>query len=548
MPKKARSKPSPQVKHRQGNEGQYLFTFALLTFVLANSIAAYYAPILDCDEVYNYWEPTHYLNHGFGLQTWEYSPQYAIRSWLYIALHAIIGQTSKLKINWLSTRAHEFYIVRLALGGACAICQTSLFTATYRLIEPRVATLLALVMLSSTGMFYASVSYLPSSFSMYCSMLGTAAFLQKSKASKTTAGILWFGIGAIVGWPFSAALILPLMFEELNTLLLTKDLKSMIQRTFLGVLGLVPVIVSPYAVITFRPDFSKLLDLAFNAVFFRRLVFSPWRIVSYNVFEGSSKGPNIFGTEPWHFYFRNLVLNFHIWSLLALLAGPIILLRIVFGRQSVLRITQQRSLIYIAPFYLWLAIFSAQPHKEERFMYPAYPFLCLNAAITLHTTLSLFGHAGPKSILSRVPSQMKAIIVAIVILALAVIGTLRTLGTISAYQAPLQIYKPLQSLPPDGPPSTLCLGKEWYRFPSSYFLPFKTRAQFVKSEFSGLLPGQFSEEKGQFGLPASWRTPSGMNDENLEDPNKYVGLSSSSPFLLLTTARTGQNIIMRFPR
>jgi len=26
----------------------------------------------DCDEVYNYWEPLHYLLHGFGMQTWEY--------------------------------------------------------------------------------------------------------------------------------------------------------------------------------------------------------------------------------------------------------------------------------------------------------------------------------------------------------------------------------------------------------------------------------------------------------------------------------------------
>jgi alpha-1,2-mannosyltransferase len=26
----------------------------------------------DCDEVYNYWEPLHYLVHGSGMQTWEY--------------------------------------------------------------------------------------------------------------------------------------------------------------------------------------------------------------------------------------------------------------------------------------------------------------------------------------------------------------------------------------------------------------------------------------------------------------------------------------------
>ena len=26
----------------------------------------------DCDEVYNYWEPLHFLLYGHGMQTWEY--------------------------------------------------------------------------------------------------------------------------------------------------------------------------------------------------------------------------------------------------------------------------------------------------------------------------------------------------------------------------------------------------------------------------------------------------------------------------------------------
>mmetsp|Transcript_20799 Transcript_20799/g.31232 ORF Transcript_20799/g.31232 Transcript_20799/m.31232 type:complete len:129 (-) Transcript_20799:1670-2056(-) len=42
------------------------------------------APITDCDEVYNYWEPLHFLNYGSGLQTWEYAPQYALRTYAYL--------------------------------------------------------------------------------------------------------------------------------------------------------------------------------------------------------------------------------------------------------------------------------------------------------------------------------------------------------------------------------------------------------------------------------------------------------------------------------
>lgn len=53
--------------------------------------AALYSIISDCDEVFNYWEPTHWLQYGYGLQTWEYSPEFAIRSWSYVSVHAILG-------------------------------------------------------------------------------------------------------------------------------------------------------------------------------------------------------------------------------------------------------------------------------------------------------------------------------------------------------------------------------------------------------------------------------------------------------------------------
>ena len=40
-------------------------------------------PIMDCDEVYNYWEPLHYMLFGTGMQTWEYSQHFALRTYAY---------------------------------------------------------------------------------------------------------------------------------------------------------------------------------------------------------------------------------------------------------------------------------------------------------------------------------------------------------------------------------------------------------------------------------------------------------------------------------
>ena len=44
----------------------------------------------------DYWEQTHYLLHGTGLQTWEYSPEYAIRSYFYCAAHALVAGAAGL--------------------------------------------------------------------------------------------------------------------------------------------------------------------------------------------------------------------------------------------------------------------------------------------------------------------------------------------------------------------------------------------------------------------------------------------------------------------
>jgi alpha-1,2-mannosyltransferase len=187
-----------------------------------------YAPIQDCDEVFNYWEPTHYFNHGFGLQTWEYSPEYSIRSWFYIVLHGIVG-----KLTWLfvSKKTTEFYLTRTVLGLACAFCETRLFTTISKSLNPRVGIIYLVIMLFSPGMFHASVAYLPSSFSMYTSMLGITYFMDWRGGSKAHVGIMWFGIGAIVGWPFAGALIGPFIAEELVLVSITKDIE--VARRFL---------------------------------------------------------------------------------------------------------------------------------------------------------------------------------------------------------------------------------------------------------------------------------------------------------------------------
>ncbi|KAI4246678.1 MAG: hypothetical protein L6R42_009832, partial [Xanthoria sp. 1 TBL-2021] len=202
-------------------------------FLLVNTLAAAFVPIQDCDEVFNYWEPTHYLNRGSGLQTWEYSPEYTIRSWLYIVIHAIVG---KLGTLFSSRTTAEFYFIRLALGAICAACESRLFSVICKTFNARVGIIFGIVMATSPGMFHASVAYLPSSFSMYMTMLGMAAFMDWRGGLKTGMGIMWFGIGAILGWPFSGALIIPLLAEDFALSLMTGDISEIVYRYLDGVI------------------------------------------------------------------------------------------------------------------------------------------------------------------------------------------------------------------------------------------------------------------------------------------------------------------------
>ena len=43
---------------------------------MARALSAALNIVHDCDEVFNYWEPLHFLIYGYGKQTWEYRRAY----------------------------------------------------------------------------------------------------------------------------------------------------------------------------------------------------------------------------------------------------------------------------------------------------------------------------------------------------------------------------------------------------------------------------------------------------------------------------------------
>jgi alpha-1,2-mannosyltransferase len=171
-----------------------------LLFLSSQTLSALFNYISDCDEVFNYWEPTHYLQHGRGLQTWEYRytsialsnfacPDYALRSYAYLYPQVFVGRVAE---QLGLSRVQQFYVIRWFLGVTCSLCQTYLYCSIKNhpgCARTGIPTFTFIFLLVSTGMFVSgtgmlkmrivakTVAYLPSSFAMYCFMVAEASWL-----------------------------------------------------------------------------------------------------------------------------------------------------------------------------------------------------------------------------------------------------------------------------------------------------------------------------------------------------------------------------------
>ena len=114
---------------------------------------------------------------------------------------------------------------------------------------------------------------------------------------------------------------------------------------------------------------------------------------------------------------------------------------------------------------------------------------------------------------------MKCLYISVFIFAFIVLGTSRCVSLYRNYHAPMDVYMQLHSHFRESAPLPasqnvrLCAGKEWYRYPSSFFLPTtQWEYRFIRSEFKAQLPNIYQ------GPPpgGSKRIPDDMNDQNLE--------------------------------
>jgi alpha-1,2-mannosyltransferase len=132
--------------------------------------------------------------------------------------------------------------------------------------------------------------------------------------------------------------------------------------------------------------------IGIDTLAYGHLAIVPWNIIHYNIFGGSERGPDLYGTSPWNFYLLNLILNFNVLVPLSLLSLPALYITSIVDRKRLgfVKAGPDQSSPFVVlgvrlmPLYVWLGILTLQAHKEERFMFPAYPILCFNAAVALY--------------------------------------------------------------------------------------------------------------------------------------------------------------------
>ncbi|KAG7372265.1 Alg9-like mannosyltransferase family-domain containing protein [Nitzschia inconspicua] len=495
-------------------------------------------PIMDCDESFNYWEPLHFLLYSNGYQTWEYSNTFALRTYAY--LMPLVGLSKGLDtillsgtdLSWLWPLLTEqqvagndklalFVLLRATLGAWMAWAELSFVraiaehdipsrdTRQRRSFLRMVALVTQVLMLTSAGMGHASAALLPSSTLMGLWLFAAGAFLRRQH---TQFIVLAVTATLAVGWPFGVALFVPLGLAVLAREYSHPESSMMTLYAKIGVItGIIQGLVM---VIDYRH--------------YGRWVSPVWNILVYNTQAG---GDELYGIEPLSYYIKNILLNFNyvaVIGLMGTMAAPLLL-------------ASNDLTLLLLPMLTWIVIVAPRPHKEERFLFPIYPAICLGAAILsvyIVQKLTVWWSASAKKNPTRTATVFSIILLGVIWGPAVLISSSRIAALMKYYSAPLKLYAELPAFvkdPHDSAigPISICTCGEWYRFPSSFYIPHKSLSfGFAPSKFGGQLPQPFTS----YGSGAESAALRAFNDKNKPEPGSYTTFQNCDFLVELSTS------------
>ena len=534
-----------------------------IPFIFVRLLATFFSQIPDCDEVFNYWEPLHFLLYGSGLQTWEYAPKFALRTYAYPLLHAVPIVLSEFLFN-LSSKISLFYAVRTVLALSCCVTEVYFVGAVRRKYGTRVAWMTGIFLLCSPGMFLSSPTFLPSTFTMLALTVSMSAWMDKAYGIALSAAT----IGTFLScWPYVAVSFVPI------------GLDALARRNVFAVIGWCVIMILVV----------NIPMMALDAHYYGFVVYAPWNIVRYNVVEAKA---HLYGLESWSYYPMNLILNFNICFPLSVTSMIIPVWKLFYGKRT----HAIDMLLHLAPLYIWALVMQTRPHKEERFIYFVYQSICFSAALSLdglcqsitymicstsastNTSTSTSVELKKKkddaigtNVVNDSPANAGSstsssstnkcywFLSTLSLFIFFLLSSSRVINIIKNFRAPMEIYQWLydvelprqygelskfhhqqgahdadhHDLPKlkytkdyynsdldKGDHVAVCVGKEWYRYPSSFYMRPWSRLYFIKSSFTGQLPQHYVEHEHGTRLNQPY-----FNDNNEEEITRYIDMT-----------------------
>lgn len=179
-------------------------------------------------------------------------------------------------------------------------------------------------------------------------------------------------------------------------------------------------------------------------------------------------------------------------------------------------------------------------------MYPIYPLICATSAFTIKV-IETFATGTKKH-----SSPVFKVIVCICCLAFLGLSLSRVVSLHSGFRATVDVFSDLKKSDVDGSKPkflnqtgsadhiNVCMGKDWYRYPSSFHLPNskRYRMRFIRSDFRGQLPKLYDANDATARNKAFY---SDFNNMNKETMSRYINPSECHYLIDSSAAATSEH-------